>query len=194
MPRILLDVDGVLADFVGSFLYELRDITGVKYTREQVTEWQIEKALNLAPAVVSEAYERTKRQHWCFNIAPYPGAREGVKALREAGLNLRICTTPMAKSKHWMPERVEWLWNYFGFKESEIIFTYEKHAVYADAIVDDKIATLRDWVGQFGFGGVKATPFSRGYAIAWDTPHNQTEAWPLRAKSWKHLHDLLVGE
>lgn len=90
--RILLDCDGVLADFVGGFLKTLRDIDGVPRAHEDVTQYTIEEALDLTPETTASVHAQISQRGWCLGLQPIIGAREGVKALREAGHDLAVVT------------------------------------------------------------------------------------------------------
>lgn len=83
-PVILLDVDGVLADFTGATLDFLRTL-GVDRRAEYVTEFAIEDALGLSSAQRARMKARWAESGFCASIPVYDGAVAGVERLRGIG-------------------------------------------------------------------------------------------------------------
>lgn len=142
-PIVLLDVDEVLADFVGRILDEVRNVTGRDYFRAQVTGWDICEALGLSAEERAAVLSKPKEEGFCYSLEPIVGAIEGVKALREFA-DVRAVTSPY-KSKTWASERETWLCDLFGFERDHVVQTPGKDIVFGDVLVDDKLETCQVW-------------------------------------------------
>ena len=102
MPRpiILLDVDGVVADFEGAVR---RTVAEVGYTLPTATEWNFTSQL---PAEVSDHYlAHAEQPGWCAGIDPYPGAERFVAELRTLG-DVVAVTAPLGCCPTWESERL----------------------------------------------------------------------------------------
>jgi len=165
-PRVLLDVDGVLADFVGGYLALLAEHTGIVATPEQITAFDIGASLGLT----REQSARMKRaigdaEHFARKLAVYPGAQEGVAALHKVA-EVYIVTSPWNSNRTWTYDREQWLAEHFGIPHARVVHS-AKHLVRGDVLIDDKTETLRAWSVEHEFGK----------PIQWVTPHNQRDEW-----------------
>lgn len=83
-PHIVLDIDGVLADFAGGFLPHLSRALGRDVLEEHITVYSFEDALSVPRDVWLPVWEL--HQHRVYREAlPYPGIAEGLEALRDLG-------------------------------------------------------------------------------------------------------------
>jgi len=175
--RVLLDVDGVLADFVGSYLRHVNAIHAARvptcYQASDVTQWDIDAALSISKDVAERASANMGQPGECLAIKPYASALGGVRMLREIA-DVRIVTSPFS-SATWTHERERWLALQFGIAPTEVSHTRDKTIVAGDALIDDKTSTLVAW----------QRAFPSGVAILWDQPWNQRDAWSgVRTSSW----------
>jgi 5'-nucleotidase len=184
-PVILLDVDGVLADFIGANLRTLSRAGLHGYRREDVTQWDCAAAWGLSDATKTIMKRAWSAPGFCQCIEPYPEAEGMVDRLREIG-DVYAVTAPMSSNPTWMHERREWLVDYFGFKgDADIVQTAAKHLVRGDVFVEDKASTLHSWQ--------LAWPESTG--VLWSRPYNEIESWGgPRTESWQFLVDLVSGK
>ena len=137
---ILLDQDGVLADFERGF----RDAWNLRY-RDQMSALppRARKSFRLTddyPLRLSDAvrsiYEATG---FYRDLPPMPGAREGVHALLEEGHDVRICTSPLTVWRNCVPEKYEWVERHLGADFLQrLIVTRDKTLVRGHVLVDDK--------------------------------------------------------
>jgi 5' nucleotidase, deoxy (Pyrimidine), cytosolic type C protein (NT5C) len=122
-----LDIDGVLADYVGSLLRFLNDRLGTAYRREQITRPHVGSNLELPPA----AYRALKREfRECglegLGADPIPGAIRFVHHLRARGYAICLLTgRPAATVKRLIPDTLAWLERH-GVPYDECIFDREK--------------------------------------------------------------------
>lgn len=164
-PIVLLDVDEVLADFVGRVLELVRRITGRNVTREEITCWDIAVALKLTPEEAAEKARLIKEPGFCAGLEPLPGAIDGVREIREYA-DVRAVTSPF-KSKTWASEREEWLCEHFGFRREQIVQTPGKDIVFGDVLIDDKLETCQNWQARW----------RESTAILFSCPWNQDRGW-----------------
>lgn len=142
-PTILVDCDGVMADFVSPVLRIVELLQGRTISFEEVTEFDIAKALKMTPAQSSAMIEQILTEGFTDSLAAFEGAREGVDKLREIGDV--FCVTSPFRSPYWMHERQLWLEREMGFKKSETVHTSAKQLVRGDYLIDDKLDTLFSW-------------------------------------------------
>jgi 5'(3')-deoxyribonucleotidase len=176
-PRVLLDVDGVLADFVGAFLGVVRDRLGREHTPEDIHSFGIANSLNLSKDEFDTCAEVVSQPGFGRTLAIYPGAQEGVAALQRIA-DVYIVTSPWNSNPTWTHDREWWLYENFHIPYNRVVHTSAKHLVRGDVLVDDKVDTVATWCEEH--------PGCTG--IVWDTPHNRREPWGwLRTNSWDRL-------
>lgn len=161
--KILLDVDGVLCDFVGGYLNAVHTVTGKQYRREDITGWDIEQYIHISPEERKAVVNIIKTEGFCLGLKPIPRSFELVQWLRDHG-EVHIVTSPW-NGPHWQKERLIWLKTYFGFESHEVTQIQDKSNIKGDIIIDDKMETLKQWK--------KCHP--SGIPILWETPHNQND-------------------
>lgn len=183
-PRVLLDCDGILSDFVGGYLRLLHEHTGIIATHEQVTAFDIGASLGLTPEQSSRMKRAVGDAHaFARTLEVYPGARQGVIELQRVA-DVYIVTSPWNSNPTWTHDREWWLREHFGIPHARVVHTSAKHLVRGDVLVDDKVSTVREWCEEHPAGG----------GIVWDTPHNRGEQWAgIRTSSWSVLVENIAG-
>lgn len=186
-PTVLLDVDGVVANFVDATLLELKIHFSVVADHD-ASDWPIWSMADYSgfrqlcfsnerpePKVISTMLSAvwTQPTFAAAKIRPYDGAIDGVKSLMEIA-DVYFVTSPIWTSETWTYDRALWLRTYFDIDNSRIIFTSSKHLVRGDIFVDDKPETVEKWKQHN----------SPAYAVVWDQPYNQ--GWPdlIRTSDW----------
>lgn len=176
---ILLDVDGVLADFVGGYLDLVSEVTGRRYEHKDADQWLVADAIKLSEKEKRDVEFLIGRQGFCQNLRITPGAREGVKALREV-TDIVFCTSPWHSSRFWHYERQRWLEQHFHCNiDKELVFTGNKAVIKGTALVDDRMATLEVWKAE--------NP--DGLAVLWGNHHNVHDQWVPKISNWSELLD-----
>lgn len=180
MKRVLLDVDGVLCDFIDGVLDLVHETTGRRHTREHVTAFDFAASLKLSrdeAALVKKAI--SYRANWWSSLPVLDGAQLGVERLREVA-EVFIVTSPWNSCPTWLHEREAWLKRHFQIPHSHVLVGSAKHIVAGHMLVDDKTETLRDWSRAHGHLG--------GIGVQWQTPHNRADEWAgLSTQSWDEL-------
>jgi 5'-nucleotidase len=137
---ILLDQDGVLADFELGF----HDAWNARHAA---------LGLALAPSArksfyVRDDYPAKYREEvegiytapgFFSGLPPVAGAIEGVAKLLSLGHDVRICTSPLNQWRHCVSEKYEWVERHLGADFiHRVIVTKDKTVVHGDVLVDDK--------------------------------------------------------
>ncbi|WP_414648890.1 5' nucleotidase, NT5C type [Dokdonella sp.] len=112
------------------------------------------------------------------DLAPIAGAVEGAKAMLNAGIDVRICTSPLDAYRHCVPEKYEWVERYLGHEfVRRIVVTKDKSLILGDVLIDDN----------------PEIPVSRPPAwchVVYDQPYNGNHVGPrVTWKSWEAILD-----
>jgi 5'(3')-deoxyribonucleotidase len=140
--RILLDVDGVLGDFIGHTLKGM----GTLWSPPDLPGQDDFKTWNLFDTITDGEQQKFcnrlwRKKGWCNSIPPFPAAIHAVNRLRKSG-EIYAVTAPLSKSSHWVNERYEWLQHWFFIPPENVIFAYDKGIISGDLFVDDKPANV----------------------------------------------------
>jgi len=181
---VLLDCDGIMADFVGACVRELASV-GVHVRAEDVDRYDMMSAWKLTHGARETLLAAWNRPGFCSSLAPYPGAREGVDALREIA-EVYVVTTPMWSSLTWMRERTDWLESRMGIPKQRVVHTEAKHVIDGDLLVDDNDRNLCAW-SEEALRRYRATY----QGILWSRPWNDHARWDLRASCWDDVMAVL---
>jgi 5'(3')-deoxyribonucleotidase len=178
-PRVLLDVDGVLADFLTPAYALLNYLGRTNHRPEDQTEWPMFDRFDKAhePAFIRACGEKG----WCRNIPIYAGAKEGYRALAFRA-DPYIVTAPMPTA-HWANERDEWLHEHFGIPRSRIVHTSAKFLVAGDVLIDDNPDNIASW----------AEHHLKGLPLLWHQPYNDSARVGHRTRSWAEVMTHLEG-
>ncbi len=177
-PLVLVDCDGVLADFVGAFLGTVNYQLGTEYQREQVTTFGFD-TLPGWTANAPFAWSLARHVGFCRDIPPLPGAVEGFRALREI-VDVEICTSPMYGAPHWVHERDVWLETHFDISHKHIHHVRKKHRMDAAVLLDDSGENLDLWAQH--------RPDS--LALMWDATYNRSFKHE-RVSSWDTVIEIV---
>jgi 5'(3')-deoxyribonucleotidase len=175
--RILVDCDGVLADFQQAYLTALFETSGVIRGIGDVTDFDFTKcvATKEQDNAVWRHIDRTpgfvRKLDW------HPGAEDGLTELFMLGHV--VCVTSPHIGPTWMFERMHWLTER-GFSSKDVVFAKDKSIVSGHVLIDDKPEHCDEW------------SFSSGnYSILLDAPYNRVPVGRLvhRAKDWTAVVD-----
>lgn len=180
MPRILLDVDGVLADFITTYLHALAAVTGSYRHPAEVINWEIGKSLGLSEDTQRKVSTLLRKEGVASSMPVYPGAIEGVKKLTLVA-EVYFVTSPFT-SPTWTYDRDQWLDRHFGAVGKNVVHTAHKHLISGDVLVDDKPVNVRAWA--------KAWPL--GTPVLWSQPYNERERTGtlMRCLTWEQIYNL----
>ncbi|XP_041063354.1 5'(3')-deoxyribonucleotidase, mitochondrial-like isoform X2 [Carcharodon carcharias] len=141
--RVLVDMDGVLADFEGGFLQKFRDT----YPKDPFIELQDRRGFwvsaqygELHPDLCEKAISIWESKNFFIELEPIPGAVEAVKEMANLkDTDVFICTSPIKKYNYCPYEKYAWVEKHFGKEFLElIVLTRDKTLVTGNLLIDDK--------------------------------------------------------
>jgi len=171
---ILLDVDGVMADFHGGILKLIKELFGLELTIEDFKNWDYTSALESERKKTILRKEIT-RPGFLANLEPYPGTEEAIKKLQKLG-DVICVTSPNHTVPTWIPERYWWLEHHFKIFPKNVILSGLKYLIDGDIMVDDHPDNVSSWRYR--------RPNKKG--LLWDRPYTK-EAEQPRISSWDEL-------
>lgn len=145
--EILLDIDGVAANFIEGCIPVAENIIGRRIHHDDIDQFMIEKALGMDEEQTAELYKHVMTEGWCRALPAYEGAKEAVAEMRQYADVIPV-TAHFFSSKHWVYERDAWIVDHLGIAQTDIIHTHRKFQIDGDVLIDDKISHLRSWIGR----------------------------------------------
>jgi 5'(3')-deoxyribonucleotidase len=184
-PRLLLDCDGVLADFTGGALRVVRDVTKRHYNEVDVTTWEVlDSIFTKHPDDLRKREECEKRfnqEGFVSDLNPLPGSIQAVREMLDAGVDLHIVTSALHSSPTWVYERTCWLKKWYGIDKKRVHYTHTKYIIDGDLLVDDKPEHIKAWIEH-----------RPGPGFLWSTGCNQYEKELDRLNSWGELLERVM--
>jgi len=166
--RVLLDVDGVIANFVGWYHEIAEAVLGRYLEVSGPTHWDIGVQLGLDKAerdLVWDAICHTP----AVDIKPYPESLEPVRILlSDTRVSVYFVTASLVGNPTWEYDRRAWFREQFDDEASRrLVFTDRKHVVSGDIFVDDKAESVHSWVrcNLDGLGVVWAREWNEGQEL-----------------------------
>jgi 5'-nucleotidase len=179
---ILLDMDGVLADFEHAFI----DAWRARHPDIAPIAFEDRKSFHILEDYPPELRARAEAIYtapgFIRNLPPVPGAIEAFRELLALGMELRICTSPLRQYENCVAEKFQWVEHHLGRAATErIVMTRDKTLVHGNLLIDDKPK----------IAGAVARPAWKH--IIYDAPYNRLEADRPRL-NWANWRNVLAGE
>ena len=179
-PVVLVDMDGVLADFDGAthaYLQANHPEVPIQprrhfYYRDDYADPAHIEVLNTLHA--SEGF--------FLNLPPIDGAIQGWRQIEELGYEPRICSSPLRINKWCESEKLLWIEQYLGSKAlSSAIIDSNKELYDGIALIDDRPA-------------IKNATHASWEHIVFTAPYNQLTTAQSRLNGWRDpsLADILA--
>ena len=175
---ILLDMDGVLADFEQGFV---RGWTA-RFPGQPPLDPRDRRHFSIRDdypthqgAMVQAVYHA---EGFFRDLAPMPGALDAARALVGLGHDVRICTSPLRHYRHCVPEKYEWIDAHLGPEfVNRMIVTRDKTLVRGDVLVDDN-------------PDITGAQVPAWQHVVFDQPYNQQVAGPRM--TWATWRDVIA--
>lgn len=181
MTRILVDMDGVIADW-GHAYGESLDLFGdeaanIPRHKDQRSfdlhagRTDREKAIIGAVMIEPGFYSR---------LRPVKGAKEALKAMVEAGHDVRIVTSPWVSNPTCASDKLNWVVKHYGSHWGpRVIITADKTLVRGDILIDDKPEIHGDMEPEWEH-------------VLFDQPYNR-DVHKRRMIDWGNWQDIIAG-
>jgi len=179
--EIGFDIDGVVADTMGTFIRIAREDFGIDHiTRDQITTYWLEDCLSLPEETVAAIVDRILEDPLGVGLQPLPGAREALETLAEQqGVLTFVTARPTRRPiEAWLEALLP------GAQGPGLrVIATGLHAAKAGVLeelglryfLEDHLETCQSL-------------WSRGiHAIVYDQPWNQGDTPFRRVKSWEEL-------
>lgn len=151
--RLLLDLDGVVVDFIGAAYELFFERTGVLYHPQDLKQHSI--AGHIGQAHYDQMEEMFNEPGFFLGLKPYPGALDHVNGLIDEGHEVFICTSP-TMMKHpttgkrvvngkCAEEKFAWVHDHLPRLTRRVSVSSDKHLFRADALLDDGDHNIIPW-------------------------------------------------
>ena len=175
--RILVDMDGVIADFDGEFLKRWQE----RHPDKPYVPFEERKSFYVRdsyPDILKPLVTEILLEPSFFrDMMPMNGAKEALLEMEQMGHEVFICTSPLSTYQNCVLEKYEWVEKFLGTGwVSRIILTKDKTLVRGDILIDDKPEIT----------GVESTPSWEH--IVYDRPYNRdVKKRRLTWENWKEV-------
>uniref|UniRef100_H0XFU6 5', 3'-nucleotidase, cytosolic n=1 Tax=Otolemur garnettii TaxID=30611 RepID=H0XFU6_OTOGA len=141
--RVLVDMDGVLADFEAGLLRGFRrHFPEEPYVplEQRRGFFAREQYRALRPDLADKVASVYEAPGFFLGLEPIPGALEAMREMNDIqDTEVFICTSPLLKYEHCVGEKYRWVEQHLGPQFVErIILTRDKTVVLGDLLIDDK--------------------------------------------------------
>lgn len=173
---VALDVDGVVADFIGAIAGFLSSAAGMRVDESTFSSTDVFSCLRHPTLNVKELLlEEMSRPGFVSEMKPYDGAIDGFKRLSELA-DVFFVTDPFKDSQTWGHERTLWLMRTFDVSRDSVVLASDKSRVAGDILIDDSPSNVRQW-----------TKTGRN-SLLWSRNYNKVDGVGLqRVKSWQEV-------
>jgi|SRR3989344_2466124 len=176
--KILVDMDGVIADFERGVLDTYQLLYPDKYyiPLEKRTVFKVKEQY---PKNLQKLVEDIYLAPGFFrSLFPIEGGLDALLEMQTKGHEVFICTSPLSKYQHCVLEKFEWVDSYLGKEWVEkIILAKDKTLIRGDLLIDDKPE-------------VKGVETPLWEHILYSQPYNNSTA-NKRRLTWQNWHQVL---
>ena len=136
--KILVDMDGVIADFESGFISHWKRL----YPKKEFIRIQdriTHKIVDQYPASLKGTIEKIYQRPGFFkSLPPIPDGINSLQKMLEEGYDVFICSSPLDNFKNCVLEKYEWVEEKLGFDWTQrLILTKDKTLIRADFLIDD---------------------------------------------------------
>lgn len=174
--KVLIDMDGIVADLLGKWLRVYNDEYGANLCKEDVHCFDMNQAfpghLNLVPIIF--------REKFFDDLEVIDGAQTGVQRIRDAGHDVRFCSAVCSDDS--ARAKLSWLRRYFDVSSKHVYLCNEKWDVLGDVLIDDKPENQENWLKH-----------TQKPVFSLEHPYNRHVKGVHLAPDWQELTDLFFS-
>ena len=171
-----LDVDGVVADFVGGAMGVINASCADKRRAEDVVGDDVMACFSFTDYERFLILRRLRAPGFARSLKPLHGAVHAVQRLRSMhGVDVVFVTSPLRGSATWQTDREDWLAT--RFPGINVMFMHHKEYADVDLLIDDTPANVKSTLARHGPGS----------ALLWVTPYNRHGGKLPSIASWGAL-------
>lgn len=182
--RILLDMDGVLADFEGRRFKVLQERGLPAVDPSLITDFYGTKTYRQLHGHEAARAARavTVEPGFFSSMDPIPGAIEGANSLVKIGHDVRICSKPLMEHPNCTEEKRAWILKHMGgWWLSRAYIVSDKARVRADYLIDDRPDLVDHCLGR-------GEPVPSWEHVLFDQPWNRSSTkHHLFMSGWDNL-------
>lgn len=176
---ILVDMDGVLADFEAGFLkIWKRRFPHHPQTLEKRKTFRLADSL---PNGLNQDIRSVLSSPGFFaNLKPIPRAKEALEKMQKLGHEVLICTSPISEYENCVLGKYRWVAKNLGFDwTKKVIMTKDKTLIFGNILIDDKPE----------YKGMRKPAWIHAL---FDAPYNRHAKTKLRItwKNWEKILDI----
>lgn len=165
MPRIAVDMDEVIADFIPKFLREFNQRSGESLTVKDLTGAHLR---DLRPERAGELRALIREPSFFRDLAPMEHSQAVLRRLAERH-EIFISTAAMEVPSSFTA-KYDWLREHFAFiSELHYVFCGDKSILHADYLIDDNVRHFQRFAGR---------------GLLYSAPHNFHVTGYDRVSSW----------
>lgn len=169
MKRVLVDVDGVIADLMPEWLRFYNAEWSDKLRPEDITGWDVIQFVK--DECGAGIYGYLGRPDLYDNVKPIDGALSSIHWLRQRGYDVRFVTSGVYESKIMWLGKQGLLLDEYHLSSRDVIVAHDKSVIKGDILIDDNIVNCNDFSG-------KAILFAQPWNTAPLTGHFRADNWP----------------
>jgi 5'-nucleotidase len=182
MSVVLVDQDGVIADWghgYGQSLDRYGDVAAnIPRHRDQLSfdlhAGRTPDEVDIIKAVMVE-------EGFYSQLRPIPGAKQALKAMLNAGHDVRIVTSPWVSNPTCASDKLNWIVKHYGSHwGARVIITSDKTLVRGDYLIDDKPE-------------VKGSQVPTWEHVYFTQPYNATLEGRRRITNWNEWEAIVNG-
>lgn len=136
---ILVDMDGVIADFEQGFLHEWKK----KFPHHPYIPLEKRKTCRIIDDYSNELGKDVESIYtapgFFYSLPPIEGAKEALIKMQQSAHDVFICTKSISNFENCILEKYQWIAQHLGYEwTKKIIVARDKTLIYADFLIDDK--------------------------------------------------------